>query len=62
MKMCLNYGINDFIVFCGYKGYLIKEYFVNYFFHMPDVTFDIHRNTMKVDQNESYPETLLLLN
>ena len=41
MKIYSNYGINDFIICCGYKGYIIKEYFKNYSLHMSDVTFDI---------------------
>lgn len=48
MKMYSAHGINDFIICCGYKGYVIKEYFANYFLHMSDVTFDMRNNTMKV--------------
>ena len=48
MKSYSHYGINEFIVCLGYKGYLIKEYFANYFLHQSDVTFDIQNNSMKV--------------
>lgn len=55
MKMYANYGITDFIVCCGYKGYLIKEYFANYFLHMSDVTFDMRSNSMEVHQKFAEP-------
>ena len=48
MKIYAAYGINDFIICCGYKGYVIKEYFANYFLHMSDVTFDMRFNQMNV--------------
>ncbi len=48
MKMYSDHGINDFIICCGYKGYVIKEYFANYFLHMSDVTFNMRDNTMEV--------------
>ena len=48
MKIYSAHGINDFIVCCGYKGYVIKEYFANYFLHMSDVTFDMQDNQMQV--------------
>lgn len=48
MKMYSYHGINEFIICCGYKGYLIKEYFANYFLHMSDVTFDMQANQMEV--------------
>jgi glucose-1-phosphate cytidylyltransferase len=48
LKSYSAYGINDFIICCGYKGYLIKEYFSNYFLHQSDVTFSIEENTMQV--------------
>lgn len=48
MKMYSAHGINDFVICCGYKGYLIKEYFANYFLHTSDVTFNMRENTMKV--------------
>ena len=54
MKIYSFYGINDFIICCGYKGYLIKEYFANYSLHMSDVTFDIKNNVMKI--HKSYVE------
>lgn len=48
MKIYSAHGVNDFVVCCGYKGYLIKEYFANYFLHMSDVTFDMRDNRMQV--------------
>lgn len=48
MKMYSAHGINDFVICCGYKGYVIKEYFANYFLHMSDVTFNMRDNTMEV--------------
>jgi glucose-1-phosphate cytidylyltransferase len=48
MKMYSAHGINDFIICCGYKGYMIKEYFANYFLHTSDITFNMRENTMKV--------------
>jgi glucose-1-phosphate cytidylyltransferase len=53
MKIYAAHGINEFIVCCGYKGYLIKEYFANYFLHMSDVTFDMRENSMHVHQNHA---------
>ncbi len=53
MKIYSSYGINDFIICCGYKGYVIKEYFANYFLHMSDVTFNLRENKMEVHQNNS---------
>ena len=53
MKMYSYYGINDFIICCGYKGYVIKEYFANYFLHMSDVTFDMSNNQMKVHKKDA---------
>ncbi len=55
MKIYSQHGINDFIVCCGYKGYVIKEYFANYFLHMSDVTFDMQNNQMKILQNSAEP-------
>ena len=55
LKIYSSYGINDFIICAGYKGYVIKEYFANYFLHMSDVTFDMHRNTMEVHQRKAEP-------
>ncbi|CFQ44763.1 glucose-1-phosphate cytidylyltransferase [Yersinia aleksiciae] len=48
MKLYSAYGINNFIICCGYKGYVIKEYFANYFMHMSDITFSMRDNEMKV--------------
>lgn len=53
MKIYSAHGVNDFIICCGHKGYVIKEYFANYFLHMSDVTFDLQRNQMEVHQNHS---------
>jgi glucose-1-phosphate cytidylyltransferase len=61
MKIYSSYGINDFIVCLGYKGYIIKEYFANYFLHMSDVTFDMKSNQMKVHSNKSEPWTVTLV-
>lgn len=61
MKMYSYYGINDFIVCCGYKGYVIKEYFANYFLHMSDITFDIKNNSMEVHQHYSEPWKVTLI-
>ena len=62
MKIYSSYGVNDFIICCGYKGYMIKEYFANYFLHMSDVTFDMSNNEMKVHQNNSEPWVVTLIN
>lgn len=61
MKIYSAQGFNDFIVCCGYKGYLIKEYFANYFLHMSDVTFDMRENRMQVHQNSAEPWTVTLV-
>ncbi len=53
MKMYSHYNINEFIICLGYKGYIIKEYFANYFLHQSDVTFDLKYNTMSILNNES---------
>lgn len=55
MKIYSHYGLNDFIICCGYKGYMIKEYFANYFLHTSDVTFDMTTNSMKVHQSTVEP-------
>jgi glucose-1-phosphate cytidylyltransferase len=55
MKILSAHGIREFVICCGYKGYLIKEYFSNYFLHMADVTFEISRNGMEVHQNHAEP-------
>ncbi|MBC7916899.1 MAG: glucose-1-phosphate cytidylyltransferase [Rhodoferax sp.] len=61
MKIYSHYGINDFIVCCGYKGYMIKEYFANYFLHMSDITFDLANNSMQVHQRKSEPWKVTLV-
>lgn len=61
MKMYSHHGIKDFIICCGYKGYLIKEYFANYFLHMSDVTFDMKVNSMKVHSERAEPWTVTLV-
>lgn len=55
LKMYSRHGINDFVICCGYKGYLIKEYFANYFLHMSDVTFDMRSNRMEVHHKRAEP-------
>lgn len=61
MKLYSAHGINDFIICCGYKGYVIKEYFANYFLHMSDVTFDMSNNTMQVHQRNAEPWKVTLV-
>ncbi len=61
MKMYSSYGIDDFVICCGYKGYLIKEYFANYFLHMSDVTFDMEKNEMLVHQRKAEPWRVTLV-
>jgi glucose-1-phosphate cytidylyltransferase len=61
MKIYSAHGINDFIICCGYKGYMIKEYFQNYHLHMSDVTFDIKKNTMQVHNEWAEPWTVTLV-
>ena len=61
MKMYSAHGINDFVICCGYKGYIIKEYFANYFLHMSDVTFDIEHNKMEVHQRKAEPWRITLV-
>jgi glucose-1-phosphate cytidylyltransferase len=61
MKIYSHYGINDFIVCLGYKGYVIKEYFANYFLHMADVTINLRTNAMQVHQSASEPWTVTLV-
>lgn len=61
MKMYSAHGINEFIICCGYKGYVIKEYFANYFLHMSDVTFDMQNNKMKVHQQSAEPWKVTLV-
>ena len=61
MKIYAAYGINDFVICCGYKGYVIKEYFANYFLHMSDVTFDMEKNTMHVHHRKAEPWRVTLV-
>lgn len=61
MKIYSTYGVNDFIICCGYKGYVIKEYFSNYFLHMSDVTFNMTENHMEVHQKRSEPWKVTLI-
>ena len=61
MKTYSSYGINEFIICCGYKGYIIKEYFANYFLHMSDITFNIKENQMEVHQERAEPWTVTLV-
>lgn len=61
MKIYSAHGINEFIVCCGHKGYVIKEYFANYFLHMSDVTFDMQQNKMEVHQNNAEPWRITLV-
>ena len=61
MKIYSAHGVNDFIVCCGYKGYVIKEYFANYFLHMSDVTFRMEENRMEVHQRRAEPWNVTLI-
>lgn len=61
MKGYGHHGINDFVICCGYKGYMIKEYFANYFLHMSDVTFDMADNTMQVHHRHAEPWRVTLV-
>ena len=61
MKLYSAHGIRDFVICCGYKGYIIKEYFSNYFLHMSDVTFDIANNRMDVHQQNAEPWRVTLI-
>jgi glucose-1-phosphate cytidylyltransferase len=61
MKVYSAYGIDDFIICCGYKGYMIKEYFANYYLHVSDITFDMRDNRMEVHQNGSEPWRVTLI-
>lgn len=62
MKIYSTHGIHDFIICLGYKGYVIKEYFANYFLHMSDVTIDMAQNKMEIHQNRSEPWRVTLVN
>jgi glucose-1-phosphate cytidylyltransferase len=61
MKIYSAHGVNEFVICCGYKGYLIKEYFSNYFLHMSDVTFDMAKNQMEVHQQKTEPWKVTLV-
>jgi glucose-1-phosphate cytidylyltransferase len=61
MKMYSHHGIHDFVICCGYKGYVIKEYFANYFLHMSDVTFDMQANSMHVHEKRAEPWKVTLV-
>ncbi len=61
LKIYSQHGINDFVVCCGYKGYVIKEYFANYFLHNSDVTFDMASNSMEVHQQKAEPWRVTLV-
>jgi len=61
MKIYSTHGVNDFIICCGYKGYVIKEYFANYFLHMSDVTFDMATNEMEVHSRKAEPWRVTLI-
>jgi glucose-1-phosphate cytidylyltransferase len=61
MKIYSHYGINEFIICCGYKGYVIKEYFANYFLHQSDITFDMATNTMEVHEKRAEPWKITLV-
>jgi glucose-1-phosphate cytidylyltransferase len=61
MKIYSHHGINEFVICCGYKGYMIKEYFANYFLHMSDVTFDMGRNVMTVHEQHAEPWRVTLV-
>jgi glucose-1-phosphate cytidylyltransferase len=61
MKLYSAHGVNDFVICCGYRGYMIKEYFANYFLHMSDVTFDMSKNTMEVHDRKAEPWKVTLV-
>jgi glucose-1-phosphate cytidylyltransferase len=61
LKMYSSHGINEFVICCGYKGYVIKEYFANYFLHMSDVTFNMTENTMHVHNQRAEPWKVTLV-
>jgi glucose-1-phosphate cytidylyltransferase len=61
LKIYASHGITEFIICCGYKGYIIKEYFANYFLHMSDVTFDMAQNRMEVHQRNAEPWRVTLV-
>jgi glucose-1-phosphate cytidylyltransferase len=61
LKMYSHHGVNDFVICCGYKGYVIKEYFANYFLHMSDITFKINNNEMEVHHRRAEPWSVTLV-
>ena len=61
MKIYSHHGIHDFVICCGFRGYVIKEYFANYFLHMSDVTFDMENNEMHVHQRFAEPWRVTLI-
>ena len=61
MKIYSTFGYNDFIICCGYKGYLIKEYFANYFLHQADLTIDLQKNSLEVHQSKAEPWKITLV-
>lgn len=61
LKMYSSHGINDFVICCGYKGYIIKEYFANYFLHMSDVTLNMRDNNMEVHNKRAEPWNITLV-
>jgi glucose-1-phosphate cytidylyltransferase len=61
LKIYAAHGVNDFVICCGYKGYVIKEYFANYFLHMSDVTFDMRENEMIVHEKRAEPWRVTLV-
>lgn len=61
MKTYSHHGINDFVICCGYRGYVIKEYFANYFLHMSDITLDMAKNSMEVHQRNAEPWRVTLI-
>lgn len=62
MKIYSSHGINDFVICCGYKGYMIKEFFSNYFLHMSDITFDVASNSMNIHNKRVEPWKVTLVN
>ena len=61
MKIYSHYGVNEFIICCGYKGYIIKEYFANYFLHMSDITIDLSNNQMEIHRLKAEPWKVTLV-
>lgn len=61
LKLYSTHGVNEFVICCGYRGYVIKEYFANYFLHMSDVTFDMQTNRMEVHEKKAEPWKVTLV-